>query len=233
MGRASTLIGLALAAGCGSGTHATVDAITPPPDAGIDADLVDFSVTATYLDWDSTAAHPCPIAGATWTAHYDNTRTAVTGATGTFTIRLAVYLWLLDLQQPTAPSSCASSPGSYTIGANAIITPAVYYAGGHFVMRSLTDARAAAFAFDPARGNLLVHVDGPAREVAISSASAPAQAFDGSAWTAGATGQDVFFPNIDLTDTTMPAVSVSGGAVGTGSIPLAAGTLTYMTVIPN
>ena len=229
MGRASALILFVL--GCGSGAHATVDASTPPPDAGIDADLVDFTVTGTYLDWDSTAAHPCPIAGATWTAHYDNTRTAVTDATGGFTIRLAVYLWLLDLQQPTGPSTCAS--GSYTIGANAIITPAVYYAGGHFVMRSLTDARAAGFAFDPARGNLLVHVDGPAREVAISSISDPAQAFDGSTWAAGATGQDVFFPNIDLTDTTMPAVSVSGGAVGTGSIPLAAGTLTYMTVIPN
>ena len=233
MGRASALIGLALLAGCGSSHPAATDGATPPADAAVDADLVDYSVMARYLDWDSTASQPCPIVGAKWYADLDVSRVAFTDDTGSFAIRLASYLWYLDVEQPASPSACASPASSYTIGAHALVTPAVYYAGGHFVMRSLTDARAASYSLDPIRGHLYVHVDGPPRAVSIDSTSDPAQAFDGSTWSPGDTGSDVFFPNVDLAGTTMPTVSVDGGAMGTGSVPLVAGTITYMTVIPN
>ena len=232
MGRTPALIGLALLAACGSSHPAATDA-AKPVDAGPDADLVDYNVTARYLDWDSTTSHPCPIVGAKWYADLDVSRVAFTDDTGTFAIRLASYLWYLDVEQPADTSACATPSSSYTIGAHALITPAVFYAGGHFVMRSLTDARAASYSLDPSRGSLYVHVDGAPRAVSIDSASDPAQAFDGSTWSPGNSGSDVFFPNVDLGTSTMPTVSVEGGAMGTGSVPLVAGTITYMTVVPN
>lgn len=234
MGRAPALIGLglgfALAACDGTSDHL---------DAGAaDADLVSFPFTGTYLDWDSTAAAPCPIAGATWTARYDDTRVATTDDAGRFTMSLASYTPLLDVAPPAAPSACAG--GSYQLRALAIAPPAVVLAGGTFTARAFTPARAATFyasfgaAFDLAHGNVLVHVNGAPRELSISSAHDPAQIFDGAVWAAGATGADVMFPNIELGGgaTAMTTVSVAGGnALGLGSVPLEPGTITYMAVI--
>ena len=234
MGRAPALILLLLAACSGGAGPGGGEA----PDAAPDADLVSFSLAGDYLDWDSTAAAPCPIPDGVWAARYDSTRTATTDAAGAFTIRLASYLWELDVTPPAAPPACAAGAASpYELPATALVPPAVHFAGGRFGARAMTRARAASFyatflsAFDATRAHLLVHVDGPPREVAISSPHAGAQAFDGAAWGAGATGADVFFPNIDLAGDEMTTVSVTGGAVGTGSVVLRAGALLYMTVV--
>jgi hypothetical protein len=243
MGRAPALI-VALIGACSSrsGTHAPDAAIadsTADAASGSDADLVDYPFTGAFLDWDSTTAAPCPIVGATWAAHYDASRTTTTDASGTFTLTLASWLNILDVTPPAGASACASPSASYTIPGIAIPTPAVIHAGGAFEARSLTTARVATFyasfgaTFDASRGQLFVHVDGAPRAVSISYPSGPAQAFDGNAWGTGATGVDVFFPNIDLSGGMMPAVTVDGGATGTGGVPLAAGSITYMTVITN
>ncbi len=227
MGRAPALIVLGLAACDGS---------APAPDAAPDADRVSFPFTGTYLDWDSTAASPCPIAEARWTAHADNARVADTDDEGRFTISLASYTPLLDVQPPAMPSACAN--GSYAIHGIAIAPPAVVLGGGVFTARSLTMTRATSFyagfgsAFDATRANLLIHVNGAPRDLSISSAHGPAQMFSGSSWSAGATGGDVLFPNIDLGGLETTTVTVAGGnALGLGSVPLAAGTITYMAVI--
>jgi hypothetical protein len=223
MGRAPALIALALAA---------CDVPASTPDAAIDANLVDFTFTGTFLDWDS----PCPIAGATWTATYDDQRTTMTDATGSFTLALASYTALVDVTPPSEPSTCAG--GTYSIPGIAIAPPAVSLANGVVVARSMTQARAATFyvsigaPFDPTRGNLLIHVNGTPRAFAIAEPHATAQAFNGTAWAAGDTGADVFFPNIAIPLSKRATVTVAGGnAIGLGAVQLAPGTITFMTVI--
>ena len=79
MGRASALSALLLASACGSSGQSNADAGT---DSTIDASLVFFPVTGAYIDWDATSAAPCPIVGAKWFAHYDDTHVAMTDANG-------------------------------------------------------------------------------------------------------------------------------------------------------
>jgi hypothetical protein len=238
MGRAPALIAIAMVAtGCHDGGTLSPDAQRDAPPPPIDADLVDFSFTGHFLDWDSIASAPCPITGATWTVTYAPSRIATTDASGAFTVLLRTYLSLLDVAPPAMPSTCSIPASSYTLPGIAVIPPSVVLAGGDFVARSLTTARIASFyaalgaPFDPTCANLVVHVDGLTRAVAISSAHAPTQAFDGTTWAAGDLGADVFFPNITLAPEKMTTVTVAGGAVGTGSVPLAAGSITYMTVV--
>ena len=84
--------------------------------------------------------------------------------------------------------------------------------------------------FDMAKAHVMVHVDGQKRAVAILATHATAQAFSGTTWAAGETGSDVLFPNVDVASgSTM--LTVVGGAIGTGSIPLQAGKLTMVTVL--
>jgi hypothetical protein len=239
MGRASALIVL-LALGCGDNTSpGAAPGLRSDAAAAPDADLVDYQFTGIYLDWDSTTAAPCPIVGATWTTHYDASRIATTDANGAFTIPLASYLAELDIAPPAVASSCTAPPSPYQLPAAAIVPPAVFYAGGHFVARALTAARVSTFyaavgsAFDAARAQLLVHIDGPARAVSITSPHAAEQAFDGTRWAAGSTGGDVYFPNIDVTGSMMTTVTVAGGAIGTGSLALHSGAIMYMTVIAH
>ena len=232
MGRAPALIAVAvLATGCG-------DTAPVAADAAIDADLIDFVLTGTELDWDSTAAAPCPVVGTKWWPNYDDSRIAFTDANGVFMLRIATYLVELDTDPQPASGACAGA-SPYTMPLKAIMPPTVYNAGGHFVARAMTAARQASLftaigaPFDPTLGQLLVHLDGPAHAVSISVSHAPEQAFDGTTWAAGATGTDVFFPNVDLSMLAQTTVTVDGGANGTGSVPLYAGTLFEMTVITN
>src|SRR5262249_25596857 len=122
---------------------------------------------------------------------------------------------------------------------SALLPPVLHYAGGHPVIRSLTAARATTFyaaigsPFDSTRGQLLVHLDGPARTVALSAPHAAEQAFDGQAWSAGDTGSDVYFPNVDVSNGVWPTVTVSGNTIGAGSLELVPGTITTITVITD
>ncbi len=223
MGRAPALIALALAA---------CDGTVSTPDALVDADLVDFTFSGTFIDWDT----PCPIDGATWTATYDDHRTTMTDGTGAFTLALASYTALVDVTPPSEPSACTG--GRYAIPGIAIAPPAVSLANGTFVARSLTEARAATFyasfgaAFEPTRGNLLIHVNGTPRAFSITEPHAPTQAFTGTAWSAGDTGVDVVFPNIEIPMSQRATVTVAGGnAIGLGAVELVPGAITYMTVI--
>jgi hypothetical protein len=197
-----------------------------------------YQLTAVFLDWDSTAAAPCAIADSRWYVHLtQGYRT--TDAHGMLEICMGSNNPELDIQLPTTASACTTPPGTYLIPGLAIATRSVVDAGGGFVARSLDDARIGPFyasfgsTFDPAKGQLLVHVNGTPRAVSITAPHDPVQAFDGTAWAGGDTGGDVFFPNIDLGAAATTDVSVAGGALGTGSVPLIAGTITYMAVVMN
>ena len=57
-----------------------------------------------------------------------------------------------------------------------------------------------------------------------------AMAFDGTHWAAGNTGENVLFPNVDAGAGTTK-ITMAGTTIGAGSIPLAAGTFTFLTLV--
>jgi hypothetical protein len=142
---------------------------------------------------------------------------------------------LLDVTPAAGNSVCTNPPSPYPLAGIAVANRAVILSGAFYSVRSFTTARrdaffaAAGFSFAPALAQVFVHVHGTPRAVSISAAHAPTQAVAGTTWAAGDTGHEVFFPNVDASaGSTM--LSVAGGAIGTGMIPLAAGKFTYVTV---
>jgi hypothetical protein len=112
----------------------------------------------------------------------------------------------------------------------------VILAGGFFSGRAFTVARQTTFfqsvgaPFDATKAQVFVHVNGMPRAVSIAAAHGTTQAIVATTWGAGDTGHEVFFPNVEVSGgTTM--LTVAGGAIGTGSIPLVAGTITNVSVL--
>ena len=145
---------------------------------------------------------------------------------------------LLDITPPAGNAPCAVPPSPYPLPGIAVAHRDVIRAGAFFSARAFTAARRdsffmqAGFSFAPALAQVFVHVHGTPRAVSIAAPHAPVQAISGSDWAPGDTGHEVFFPNVDPgAGSTM--LSVAGGAIGTGMIPLAAGTFTYVTVYPR
>ena len=106
----------------------------------------------------------------------------------------------------------------------------VIQSGAMLSYRSFTTTRGADFGFDASKGAVFVHIEGTPRAVTVAGAGSPF-AFNGGAWAAGNTGTNVYFPGVAPGVTGMATVSMSGTSVGTGSVPVTAGTITYLTVI--
>jgi hypothetical protein len=206
-----------LVAACGDDGH-SVDA-GPTPVTG---ELVDMESTDT--------GYFCGIFGATVTVHGDSTQTVMTnpnGRIGTLTIHEARAQ--LDITPPTDMAQCSQPVSIYTTPAVMIVDAQVAASGAIISSRMFTMADAANFGFDATKAQVLIHVDGTARPVSITASHAPTQAFDGTHWAPGDTGENVFFPNVDpATGTTLVAMS---GGLGAGSIPLTAGSFTFLTVV--
>jgi hypothetical protein len=228
---------LLLAAACGDdGGAATVDA--PPFDNGSCGDQLRF--TGELVDWDSTDNTFCGIVDAEFVVQGDGAMDT-TSPNGRFELCIprTDAPVLLDVTPSAANSQCATPAAAYTLPGIAVANQAVILAGGFWSGRAFTTARQATFfqmaglTFDPAAAHVVVHVEGATpRAVALSAAHGAPQVFGNAAWTPGATGRHVYFPNVDTAGgTTM--LSVTGGALGTGTIPVVAGTFTYVTVIAN
>jgi hypothetical protein len=228
-------LGLGLSA-CGGGNGTPHDAAPdmPPSMCGAEATL-----SGEMIDWDSTETAFCGVAGAVWTVRGDASRKETTPPNGRLAICLAHQAQtVLDVTPPTSGSQCPGLFGmpmnTYPLAAVAILPEAVVAAGATFSVRAMVQSRMTSMAsqigvpFDSGASQLYVHVDGPARQVTISAAQAATQRFDGTKWAAGDTGSDVFFPNVAVGAVT---VSVTGGAIGTGSYTLEAGKMTYLTVV--
>lgn len=189
--------------------------------------------TGEYVDWDSDASF-CGINDAVVEVEggfaMDNT-----APNGRFDLCIPNQpVTKLIVTQPTAQSQCTTPASGYTTPTIMVASRMVILAGGFWSGRSFTTARQASFfqqvgqAFDSNKAHVLVHVDGPARPVSIAAAHGPTWAIAGTAWAAGDTGHDVFFPNVDVgTGTTSLTVM---NAYGTGDIPLVAGTITNVSV---
>jgi hypothetical protein len=193
-----------------------------------------LNFTGELVDADSTAATFCGVNNATLEGGGAMDSTAPNGRFEGLCIP-DQPVTLLDVTPPAGNSPCATPASPYPMAGIAVANRDVIRAGAFFSVRTFTEARrtsffqGAGFSFAPALAQVFVHVHGTPRAVSIAAAHAPAQAVAQSAWAPGNTGHEVFFPNVDPgAGSTM--LSVAGGAIGTGMIPLAAGKFTYVTV---
>jgi hypothetical protein len=225
---ASTIL-LALVA-CG-GDDAAVDApITVDIDNGTCGAQLRF--TGEYIDWDQDSGF-CGIFNATFA---DGANTDSTAPNGRFDMCIdrGAAQTTLAITPSTTPSECTDPQSTYPIPGLAVASSAVITAGGFWSGRNFSAARQATLgvAIDPAKAQLFVHVEGTPRAVSIDAAHDPSQANAATTWAAGDTGHDVFFPNVSVGAGTT-VLSVAGGAIGTGAIPLVAGKMTSVSVIAN
>jgi hypothetical protein len=209
-------------------------------DAAQSACGADVAVTGAVVDWDSTDASFCGVNGATLHVSGGSAQSSATPPNGRITMCIPhAAQSQIDVTLPTGASQCPSLSGqpnnTYTLPASLITTDAVLGAAGAYDVRLMTAGRVMTMFTGGApvagRGQLMVHVNGTPREVAISAPHDPAQRFDGTSWAAGTTGADVFFPNIDLTAN--PVTVMVTGATGTGAFSLQADKLTILSVIAN
>jgi len=201
----------------------------------VDAAITDgqpLMFTGEYVDWDSTdTGFFCGIFQATFAVHGDATRTNLTNPNGRFTLELApAQTTQIEITPPTAQSECSQPKSTYNVP-GIMIADASVIAGGQMISaRSFTVDKAPSVGYDSSKAQVLVHVDGTPRAVAITGTHQPAEAFDGTTWAAGDTGVNVYFPNLDPAAGTT-TISTTGTALGTGTVPVAAGTFTYVTLV--
>ncbi|MGE3458016.1 MAG: hypothetical protein AB7O24_23080, partial [Kofleriaceae bacterium] len=205
-----------LGCNCGNGGE-TVDAMRfPDIDNGSCGDQL--RLTGEYVDWDFDASF-CGINAAVWEEDGDGgmDSTAPNGRFD-FCISRATTMTRVNITQPTAMSQCTTPPSTYTVPAIAFVNHDVVLAGGFYSARAFTEARQATLfqavgaTFDPTKAQVFVHVDGTPRAVSLGAAHGAAQAVTATAWTAGTTGHEVFFPNVDV-GSGMTALTVAGGAI--------------------
>ena len=201
-------------------------------DNGSCGDQINF--TGEFVDWD-TEARFCGIYDAQLAVQGEGAMDS-TAPNGRFE-GLCIpnqAVTLLDVTPPAGNSTCAATPSPYPMAGIAVASRDVILSGAFYSVRTFTAARRdaffaqAGFSFAPALAQVFVHVHGTPRAVSLGAAHAPAQAIaaGGSTW---APGREVFFPNVDPASGST-TLSVEGGAIGTGSIPLEGGKFTYVTV---
>jgi hypothetical protein len=190
------------------------------PDGPPDPCAPEMEVTGEYVDWDSTEAAFKGVTGAKFTLQSDQTKTASTAPNGRFIMPcIAPQDGVIDV-----------APKGDNVPGVLIVNKSVIQTGAMLSYRSFTTTRGADFGFDAAKAGVFVHVEGTPRAVTVAGAGSPF-AFDGSTWAAGNTGKNVYFPGVVPGITGMAMVSMSGTTVGAGNVEVAAGKITYVTLV--
>lgn len=239
-GSSFAVVVLALAAAaCGNGPAAPDAPIDTPPDMTMGCGA-DMTFTGEIVDWDSnpSSGPGCGVSGATVTVRGQPGRTDSSNFNGRFEVCAARQAQTpVDVSYSASASTCAAVAGAYPVRAVLIAAQAVIEASSQsFSARAMTQGRQDQMftqvgqAYSAAKAQLIVHVVGAERQVVISVPHAPAQRYNGATWGAGDTGPYVFFPNVDAGAVQL---TVTGGAVGTGTLMLEAGAYTQVTVIAN
>jgi len=222
---------------CGDDGAGPIDSGVAPVDIdnGLCGDQIRF--TGELVDWDTHTAF-CGINAAT--VEVPGGGMDGTAPNGRFDLCLPdAASTRLNVTFAAANSQCTSPAAAYTIPTILYASKAVIQSGGFFSARSFTTARQTTFfqkvgvPFDAAKAQVFVHVDGPARTITLGAAHGPTHAVVvgtvSTDWAATESGQDVFFPNVDVgTGTT--TLGITGNAVAPESIPLIAGTITNVSV---
>jgi hypothetical protein len=221
--------------GCGNGGGKVDAAIIIDIDNGSCGDQLRF--TGEYVDWDTDASF-CGIGDAFVEEEGGDGAMDSTAPNGRFDLCIprTNLQTKLVVTQPSGNSQCSNPPSGYSVKTMLVAHRDVILAGGFFSGRAFTTARqdsfyqAAGIQFDSNKAHVFVHVNGTAREVSLAAAHAPAQAVVSMTWAPGSTGRSVFFPNVEVGGGTT-TLMVAGGAIGAGSIPLVAGTITNVSVL--
>jgi hypothetical protein len=201
-------------AACGHDGGTTVDA---PPDPC----MPDMQVTGEYIDWDSTEAAFHGIFGAQFALRGDATRTASTAPNGRFILCVPAADGLIDIT-PMA--------GSDYVPGTLVVNKAVVQSGAMLSLRSFkATTRGLDFGYQATQAQVFVHVDGGSRSASTTAPPTVMKHFDNGTWVDGASGTDIYLGGI--TPTAMTALDVPNSAKGAGSIPLAAGSFTYVNVV--
>ncbi len=226
---------LALAAACNGDDAPSDGPFTIDIDNASCGDQINF--TGELVDWDNDTTF-CGIFDTLFQVQGDGAMD-ITAPNGRFELCVPDRaVTLLDVTPPAGNSPCASPASPYPMTGIAVANRDVIRAGAFFSVRQFTAARRdtffaqAGFAFAPALAQVFVHVHGSQRAVSLSANHAPPQAIANNTWAPGDTGKEVFFPNVDP-GAGEAMLSVAGGAIGTGMIPLVAGKFTYVTVYPR
>jgi hypothetical protein len=181
-----------------------------------------MTVTGEYVDWDSTEGAFKGVMGAKFTLESDASKSASTAPNGRFVMPcIAPQDGLIDV---------APMAGSNYVAGTVIVNKAVIQSGAMLSYRSFTMTRGADFGFDATKAGVFVNVVGTPRAVTVAGAGSPF-AFDGSTWAAGNTGKNVYFPGVVPGITGMAMVTMTGTTLGAGSVPVAAGEITYVTLV--
>jgi hypothetical protein len=214
---------LLLACGGGSGAH---DA-APDIDNGTCGAMLRF--TGDYVNWDNDT-HFCGVFGAKFQAQQGGA-TSTTAPNGRFDLCVPDQpTTLVDIAPPAMLPDCViDRTQSYPLPGLAVANKQVILAGGAWHGRTFLTGQVT---FDPALAQVYVHVDGTPRAVSLDLGHAHGQAMAVATdtWAPGNVGHEVFFPDVVLGGGSA-TLSVEGGAIGTGSIPLVAGKITTLSVI--
>jgi hypothetical protein len=223
MGRNAWLALCLLASACDG--DSPNDAMIPVDiDNGTCSDMVRF--TGEYVDWDETETSFCGVFGATFRAR-EGGGMGSTAPNGRFDFCVPDQpITLVDITPPTQASSCSTPSGSYAMPGIAVASKNVIFAGGGWSGRAFVMGRQAV---DVAKAQVFVHVHGTPSKVSLGATHGPAQARASGMWQAGDTGQDVFFPDVEIGggETTISAPS----AIVPERIPLVAGTMTNVSIV--
>ncbi|HEY4243083.1 MAG TPA: hypothetical protein VGM88_24895 [Kofleriaceae bacterium] len=215
-------------------------------DAGSDGPTIDSMcgtkklLTGELVDWDSTngADDFCGVFGATFTVHGTPSETAMTAPNGRYLLCADDAPQIrVDITMPTDPSPCAAAPGTYMIPGIAYFPQAVVADGAMFSARAITAERAAVFfsemeggfgvTYDPTKPQLFVHVNGGSALVDTDADHDTALTFNGTIWSGGNTGTDLYFPNLSSTQVQLGSSPVADGDAAYIMEP---GVFTYITI---
>lgn len=216
-------------AGCGGGSG-SVDA-APDIDNGTCGAMLRF--TGEYVDWDNDTTF-CGLPGSVFNIPGVGPK-MINAPNGRVDLCIPDQATTqIDITPPSTIPGCkvvANPQLKYSLPGIAVASKAVILAGGTWSGRTFIDGRQT---YDPAKAQVFVHISGTARAVSLdaSHAHGQIQAVAISMWAPGDTGHDVFIPDVDPAGGSA-TLSVAGGAIGEGSIPLVAGKMTTLTVVTH
>jgi hypothetical protein len=216
-------------AACGDDGNPPIDA---PPDVAVGSCDGKVAITGEVVDWDANRTTFCGVFNATLTVRGTPALTDGTNPNGRFELCVPPgAVSLVDVAFSATPSECTTPKDSYPVAGVLVVDPGDAPSAQAISARAMTTARRATMfaqvgeAYDPAKAQLVVHVGSAARQVALSTAHAATQAFDGTAWAAGDAGVEVFFPNAAPGTTTVTLGS------STRTLTLAPGVFTYLSFL--
>jgi hypothetical protein len=202
----------------------------------VDAPAAQLELQGEIVDWDETDALFCGVKGANLTVRSNTTLTETTAPNGRIDMMVPGDASVqIDVVPPTTMSECVTGIGLYTLPGIIVTGSAVINSGQTVSYRMIGMDRVQPFftglgvTYDAAKAIVFVHVAGTQKPVTSSAAHDAALAWSGTAWAAGSTGIDVVFPNTAVGTTMVDA----GGAIGAGSVPAVAGTITFVTLVGN